>query len=154
MVRMVLAAHLASLTLIEDCRAGLQGDQLKLVPTSPDHPSRKFRIIQLWGNNTRTDICGATSKIKTVLTPFVKRDERASNGRRWPARRKSPLKVDLLQEARKLEGEYQASLEEVRQYRARRPAWACGTDDGLDPKPGETIEGYIQKVKQLFHQKW
>lgn len=154
MVRMFLATHLASSKVIEDCRNGLPGDQLKLVPTSPNHPSRKFRVIQLWEKGAKTTAAGATSNDKTVLTPFVTRDLRASNRRRWPSRRASPLKLDLVEEARKVYELYLKTLEEVRQYRAQRPIWEQGQDDGLDPLPDETMEDYCARVGPRMHQRW
>ena len=153
MVRLFVATHLASSKVIEDCRYGLPGDQLKLVPTSPDHPSRKFRVIQLWDNGTATVEDDATSN-KTVLTPFLKRDEWTSNKRRWPSHRPSPLKVDLVAEARKLRERYLKTLEEVRQFRAKRPVWEQEADDGLNPIPGETMEAYCGRVRPILHQKW
>lgn len=151
-VQMILAAHLASSKLIEDSRAGLPGDQLKLVPTSPNHPSRLYRIVQL--RSDETDILETTPEIKTVLTPFLQRDQRSSNRRRWPAHRKSPLRVDLMEETRKLEEVYRKTLEEVRQARTGRPEWYGEADDGLDPQPGETIHAYVKRVKTLLRQKW
>ncbi|ERF69903.1 hypothetical protein EPUS_05447 [Endocarpon pusillum Z07020] len=154
MVRMFLATHLASSKVIGDCRNGLPGDQLKLIPTSPNHPSRKFRVIQLWDKGTRSTAARATTSDKTVLTPFITRDLRTSNRRRWPSRRASPLKVDLVEEARNVYELYLKTLEEVRQYRAQRPVWECGEDDGLDPLPGETMEEYCARVRPRLHQKW
>jgi hypothetical protein len=154
MVRMFLAAHLASSKFIEDYRDGRPGDQVKLVPTSPNHPSRKFRVIQLWDHATNVVDGGGTSRDKTVLTPFIKRDERTSNRRRWLASRPSPLKVDLVEQARKEEEQFRKLLEEVRQYRIQTPEWERDGEDGLDPQPGETIEAYCKRVKPRLHQKW
>ncbi len=154
MVRIFLATHLASSKVIEDCRNGLPGDQLKLVPTTPNHPSRKFRVIQLWDKGTESTAPGATSNDKTVLTPFITRDLRASNRRRWPSRRASPLKVDLVEEERKEYESYLKTLEEVREYRAQRPAWERGEDDGLDQLPDETMKEYCARVRPRMHQKW
>ncbi len=155
MVRMFLAAHLAASKLIEDCRDGLPGDQVKLVPTSPDHPSRKFRIIQLWDKKTGTVKAAPDSEEeKTVLTPFIKQDMGVSTTRRWLNRRPSPLKVELVEEARKLAERWRKILEKVQQYRERFPAWQCDGDDGLDPLPGESVEHYEARVKPLIHQKW
>jgi hypothetical protein len=153
MVRMFLATHLASSRLIEDCREGLPGDQVKLVPTSPNHPSRKFRVIQLWDKDGSIANVEAIENNKTALTPFLNRDERASNRRRWPAHRKSPLRVDLVEEARKEEEEFQQLLNEVGQYRAKRPEWECGAD-GLDSLPGESFKEYRARVRPVLHQQW
>lgn len=154
MVRMFLATHLASSKVIEDCRNGLPGDQLKLVPTAPNHPSRKFRVIQLWDKGTGSAAAaGATLSGKTVLTPFITRDLRTSNRRRWPSCRASPLKVDLVEEARKVYELYLKTLEEVQQYRAQCPVWECG-DDGLDPLPDETMKEYCARVRPRLHQEW
>jgi hypothetical protein len=157
MVRMFLGAHLESSKLIEDCRAGQPGDQLKLIPTSPNHPSRKFRIIQLWDKytgGTGPQAIEETSKDKTVLTPFITRDQRASNKRRWPCRRPSPLKVDLVEEARKLVERFERTLEEVKQHRAQLSEWERNADDGLDPLPSETMDEYCTRIRPILHQKW
>lgn len=151
---MFLAAHLASCKVIEDCRDGQLGDQLKLVPTSPNHPSRKFRIIQLWDNAPGTVASGAPKNAETVLTRFITRDRWVSSKRRWPTRRPSPLKVDLMEEARKLCERFQQTLEEVRQDRAKREPWECVADDGLDPLPGETMKEYCTRVRPHNHQRW
>lgn len=154
MIKLYLTTHLASARLIEDRREGLQGDQMKLIPTSPNHPSRKFRIIQLW-DNAITDVDEATSKPpKTALTPFITRDWRRSNQRRWPANRPTPLRIDLVEEKRKLEERYHKLREEVQQYRAQRPAWEQDLNDGLDPLPNETMEEYVARVWPVMHQKW
>jgi hypothetical protein len=154
MVRLFLATHLVSSKLVEDCRDGLPGDQVKLIPTSPNHPSRKFRVIQLWDKETDIDDAETDSKGKTVLTPFFTRDARASNRRRLPARRPTPLKIDLVEETRKVEQGHQKLLEEIKEHRARQPEWSRGEDDGLDPLPEESIEEFKKRVKTTLHQKW
>lgn len=151
-VQMILAAHLASSKLIEDSRAGLPEDQSKLAPTSPNNPSPVDRIVQSRGDET--DVLETTPEIKTVLTPFLQRDQRTSNRRRWSVPRKSPLRVDLMEETRKLEEEYRTTLEEVRQSRAKLPKWYVDVDDGLDPQPEETMHAYVKRVKKLLHRKW
>jgi hypothetical protein len=153
MVRLFLATHLASSRLIEDRREGLPGDQVKLVPASPNHPSRKFRVIQLWDKDGSITNAEAIENNKTALTPFFNQDGRASNRRRWPAHRKSPLRVDLVEEARKEEEEFQQLLNEVRQYRAKRPEWERGAD-GLDSLPGENFKEYRARVRPVLHQQW
>lgn len=153
-IRLFLAAHLASSNLIEDCRDGLPGDQVKLIPASSNHPLRKFRVIQLWDKGTNTANAEPTSFDKTVLTPFVSRDSRASNRRRWPARRPSPLRVDLVEEARKIEDKYRKIIEEVENQRAHFSEWEREADDGLNPSPGETMEAYCTRVRPRLHQRW
>ena len=155
MVRLFLATHLASSNFIEDRREGLPGDRMKLIPTAPNHSSRKFRVIQLWDKDS--PVVNAEEEPRedeTVLTRFLNRDARASSRRRWPTRRPSPLRVDLVAEARKVEEDYNKHLEEVRRYRARRPEWEQGVDDGLDPIPNETMREYGNRVRPILHQKW
>ncbi len=154
MVRLFLATHLATSKLIEDCRDGQSGNQVKLVPTSPNHPSRKFRVIQLWDNDTASVNAEEVATEKTVLTPFINRDWRASSRRRWPVRRKSPLKVDLVEETRKEQNDFRTLLEEVQKHRAELPEWERGADDGLDPLTEETIEAFRNRVRPRLHQKW
>lgn len=159
MVEMYLAAHLTASTVIEDSREGLPGDQVKLVPTSPDHPSRKFRVIQLWdkyAGNVHVEAVHAevAPTNKTGLTPFMTRDDRASNRRRWLTRRPCHLKDDLVKEESKKAEKYRKTLEEVRKYRSQVPEWQREEDDGLDSYSHETIDEYCTRMKPLFHQKW
>lgn len=156
MVRLFLAAHLASSKFIEDRREGLPGDRVKLVPTAPNHPTRKFRVIQLWDRERRPIVNAddEPEEDETVLTRFLNQDARASSRRRWPKRRPSPLRVDLVAEVRKVEEDYNKHRDEVRQYRAHRPEWEQGQDDGLDPLPGETMQAYRNRVRPVLHQKW
>lgn len=159
MVEMYLATHLTASTTIEDSRKGLPGDQVKLVPTSPDRPSPKFRVIQLWdkyAGTVRAEVTptNKTPTIKTGLKPFMTQDDRASNRRRWPARRPCHLKDDLVEEERKKAEKYRKTLEEVQKLRSQVAEWQREEDDGMDPYSHETIDEYCTRMKPLFYQKW
>jgi hypothetical protein len=155
MVKSFIPDQLKRSKLVEDSRDGLSGDQVKLVPTPPNHPSRKFRIIQLWDSESHAiNAVPASERQKTALTPFIEQDLGASCRRRWPVRRPSPLKVDLVEEERKGAEQWQICLEKVRQHRAASQTWECERKDGLDPGVKETLEEYESRLRPLFSQKW
>jgi hypothetical protein len=163
MVRMYLAVHLATSKLIEDHRQGLSGDQVKLVPAPPNDAGKKFRVIQLWDKNKGT-VKAATEEEKqydAVILHFFDRDSRGSNKRRWPLRRPSPLRVDLVEEARKEGEELRKWIEaakkvdeDVHQYNEGLPQWQREGGEGFSRLPSDTDMQYVRRWKEFRRQKW
>jgi hypothetical protein len=161
MVTVFLAFHLSSCKIIEDCRKGFQGEHMKLVPTCPNHPTRKFRIIQLWDDGpiaTTKSVKDAAAPAKkppgeTFVTRFRDRSKLASSRRRWLHRRPSILKEDLVPREIALAARYKRVLECVERERANREEWQR-KDDGLDSFPAETVKEYCDRVEPPTRQRW
>jgi hypothetical protein len=157
-IRVFLAACLPLCKVVEDCRDDLPGNQMKLVPLCPDHPSKKFRIIQLWGNENatnRTTRYVAPAKKEagdTVLTRFWNQNKGKSSTRRWLRRRPSPLQASL--DVSKLFERYGKILTWIEEHEANRQEWE-DWDDRLNTLDDETMMDYCNRVERLTtRQKW
>jgi hypothetical protein len=158
MIGLFVAPRLPLCKLVEDCRDGLPGEQMKLVPLCPNHPSKKFRIVQLWGDDTATkrntkDVAPVNKPAgETVLTRFCTRNKRASNTRRWLRRRPSPLKASL--DVSRLSERYERILAWIEDHQANRQDWEAW-DDRLNTLEEETVMDYCDRVERLTtRQKW
>jgi len=153
-----LGPRLPFCKVIEDSRDGLPGDEMKLVPLCPNHPSKKFRIIQIWGIDTatkKTTECVAPVEKaagETVLTRFWNRNRKASSTRRWLRRRPSPLKASL--DLSKLFERYDRILNWIEEHQANCQEWE-EWDDRLNTLEDETVMDYCDRVERLTtRQKW